>query len=415
MPSPVEILQQPVVLPFSGKTASNRFMKAAMSERLATYFTSDPLDRGKPTDALIKVYEQWGKGGYGIILSGNLIVDKGHLEGEGNIIIDRTLPSSYLEEYKEMARVAKAHGSLFLAQLSHGGRQTADRILPHPLGPSDIQLAPSQIATYGKPTPLTKEGIKNVVSQFAYAAGVVHEAGFDGIQTHAAHGYLLAQFLSPRVNNRTDEYGGSLENRSRILLEIIAAIKERVNDPSFIISVKLNSQDFLDGGFSEDDSISLSVALQKAGVDLIEISGGSIENPSFEHKRESTKRREAFFVEFAEKLRPHITTSLLAVTGGFRSAAKMAEAVTEGWTNVIGIGRPLTFEPLLGSEIISGEKTGASDSTAQLPMLYSVFASVLQIADLSKGVPPTDYSKEENLAALKALLQSYGGTSSEKS
>ncbi|KII86578.1 hypothetical protein PLICRDRAFT_177337 [Plicaturopsis crispa FD-325 SS-3] len=398
MPSTVEILQQRVALPFSGKVAQNRFMKAAMSESLATYSLTDPLDRGKPTEGLIRVYEQWGKGEYGIILTGNVMVDKDHLESAGCTIVDRRLPSSYVDEFKAIARVSKAHGSLLVAQLSHPGRQTSDKVQPHPVGPSDIQ---SPVGNYAKPTPLTKEGIKNVVDGFAYTAGVLHDAGFDGIEAHAAHGYLLAQFLSPKVNNRTDEYGGSLENRSRILFEIIAAVRARVNDPSFIIGVKLNSQDFAAGGFDEDDSVKLSVSLQGAGVDFIEISGGDHETISvaFGPKvSESTQKREAYFVDFAEKLRPHISKSVLAVTGGFRTASKMAEAVTEGWTDVIGLGRPTTFEPLLGKEILSGDKTGAAES--RLPLGVGLKVSVQQIAEISKGLAPTDYNDEKNLAEL---------------
>lgn len=210
----------------------------------------------------------------------------------GNAIIDRDLPSDYLEDWADVARAAKSEGSLVIGQLNHPGRQVSINIQPYPEAPSDVEHPSTCGVLYGRPTPLTIEGIKDIVQRFAYVASVLHKAGFDGIQVkfchqhqtsislnqtqlHAAHGYLLSQFLARRTNMRNDEYGGSLINRARILLEIISAIKQAVQNPCFIISVKLNSEDFAHDGISADESIMVAKLLENAGVDFIEVSGGT--------------------------------------------------------------------------------------------------------------------------------------------
>jgi len=219
----------------------------------------------------------------------------------GNTIIDRDLPSGYLEDWVEVARAAKSEGSLVIGQLNHPGRQVPVNIQPYPEAPSDVEHPPTGGILYGRPAPLTIEGIKDIVQRFAYAASVLHRAGFDGIQVkfrhryrysmslnqtqlHAAHGYLLSQFLASRTNIRKDEYGGSLNNRARILLEIIEAIKQAVQNPFFIISVKLNSQDFMHDGLSAEESIMVAKLLENAGVDLIEVSGGTYEQAFYSYR-----------------------------------------------------------------------------------------------------------------------------------
>lgn len=226
---PVDQLRQPVTFPFSGRTAKNRFLKSAMSERLATFSTFDPCRRGQPTEELVRLYETWAKGDIGIIVTGNIQIKKDHLEATGNTIIDKNLPSVFLREWTEVARAAKSQGSLVIGQLNHPGRQVSINIQPYPEAPSDVEQPSTGGLLFGRPTPLTKDGIKDIVDRFAYAASVLHEAEFDGVQLHAAHGYLLSQFLAKKTNMRTDEYGGPLVNRAQILLEIIAAIRMKAS------------------------------------------------------------------------------------------------------------------------------------------------------------------------------------------
>ena len=218
-----------------------------------------------------------------------------------------------------------------------------------PKSASDVQLAiPGN--RFGKPSPLTKAEIADLVERFAIASKACKDAGFTGVQIHGAHGYLISQFLSPRANLRTDEYGGSLENRARFLLEIVAAVRSAVG-PSFPIGVKLNSADFQKGGFEFDDSITVVKWLEQASVDMMEISGGSYEQPRLMGQdgidaddgpkvAPSTAAREAYFVDFAKAMQAHVNIPLM-VTGGFRTRAAMEQALEAGAADAIGLGRPM--------------------------------------------------------------------------
>lgn len=399
------VLGQPVTFPFSKKTAKNRVMKSAMSERLATFSSHDPRKRGQPTEELIRLYETWATGEIGIIVTGNIQVKKDHLEATGNAIIDREL-SDYLEDYRALARAAKACGSLVLGQLSHPGRQVPITIQSSPESASDIEHPSVAGVLFARPTPLTREEIGDVVQRFAYAASVLFKAGFDGVQLHAAHGYLLHQFLSNRTNIRTDDYGGPLLNRARLLLETIAEIKHTVDDPSFVISVKLNCQDFLypNDGVSEQESITLTKMLEYAGVDLVEISGGTYEL-QLAGKSCNNFSREAYFIDFADRLRPHLSWTKVCVTGGFRSASAMVDAVQRNSADVIGIARPLTAEPFLITEILRGDKLRAKENKFPSSQTYHIAAASSQIAEIGNGYDITDFSNPFNVSRFIAKLQ----------
>jgi 2,4-dienoyl-CoA reductase-like NADH-dependent reductase (Old Yellow Enzyme family) len=216
---------------------------------------------------------------------------------------------------------------------------------------------------------------------------------------HCAHGYLLAQFLSPSTNHRTDDYGGpSLENRSRIVFEIIQEIhnRVRVHDPTFIICVKLNSVEFQDKGTTPDDARNLCLKLEEAGVDFVDLSGGTFEARAFEHKKESTKAREAYFIEFAEMIRPLLKKTKVFVTGGFRSAAGMVKAVSEGACDGVGIGRPLAAEPYLCREILAGKVTGAIENFVPLPLNTQSSGTQLHQIGLGENLI-SDWSVEEEV------------------
>jgi 2,4-dienoyl-CoA reductase-like NADH-dependent reductase (Old Yellow Enzyme family) len=195
---------------------------------------------------------------------------------------------------------------------------------------------------------MTEDEIEDTIQRFAHAAEVCRDVGFTGIQLHSAHGYLLSSFLSPRVNQRTDKWGGSLENRKRFLGAVYAAVRERVGD-DFPIAVKINSADFQRGGFDHDESLEVVRWLGEIGFDLVEISGGSYEDLVLfygdkdamgEPVRESTKEREAYFITFADAVRK-VTDVPLMVTGGFRSRAAMNAALASGALDVIGLARPM--------------------------------------------------------------------------
>jgi len=216
---------------------------------------------------------------------------------------------------------------------------------------------------FAKPRPLTEVEIDDVVSRFAFVARVARESGFTGVQIHSAHGYLINQFLSPITNRRTDHYGGSLQNRARLLLEVVRHVR-RATASDFPISVKLNSADFQKGGFSPDDYKQVVAWLVQEGIDLLEISGGTYEQPTMfdatgdkktaaDRPADSTLRREAYFLDYAARVRALCPVPLM-VTGGFRTKAGMEAALASGDADVIGLARPLCVEPDLPARLIAG-------------------------------------------------------------
>ena len=336
-----DVLQAPLQLP-CGVSLPNRLAKAAMTEGLAT-------PTGKPTEELERLYGIWSDGGAGLLLSGNIQVDADHLERPGNVVIDSEPDAQTREQLAAWAKVATRNGNHFWAQISHAGRQTQKMVNPHPKAPSRVKLGLPG-GQFGEPVALTEAEIADIVRRFALCARFVKEAGFTGVQIHAAHGYLLSQFLSPRSNQREDVYGGSLENRARMLLEVVAAVRQSVG-PDFPVAVKLNSADFQRGGFAFEESLQVAQWLEAASVDLLEISGGTYEQPKLlgvegveeeepQAVAQSTRQREAYFVDFALAMREQVKMPLM-VTGGFRRRASMEQALTSGAADLVGLGRPM--------------------------------------------------------------------------
>ncbi|HET6591620.1 MAG TPA: NADH:flavin oxidoreductase/NADH oxidase family protein, partial [Xanthomonadales bacterium] len=333
----------------------NRIVKAAMTEGLAT---AD----GVPTAELERLYGLWSDGGAGALITGNIQIDPDHLERPGNVIIDGEPGARLMEALGAWGRAATRNGNHCWAQLSHAGRQTQKMINPHPRAPSAIRLALPG-GQFGMPVALTIPEIEHVVRRFGIAAAACKQAGFTGVQLHAAHGYLLSEFLSPRANTRTDAYGGSLENRARVLLDAVQAVRGAVG-PRFPVAVKLNSADFQKGGFGFADSLQVAQWLQEAGIDLLEISGGTYEQPKLlgvagiEDEEQqgvapSTLMREAYFVDFALAMRERVSLPLM-VTGGFRRRAAMEQAIESGAADLVGVGRPMCVDVDAPARLLAG-------------------------------------------------------------
>ena len=348
------LFSQSLELP-CGAVLPNRLSKAAMTEGLAT---AD----GLPTAELARLYGLWSDGGAGMLLSGNIIVDKDHLERPGNVVIDRPPSEEMQEALKRWADAATRNGNHFWAQISHAGRQTQKLVNPNPKAPSAVKLGLPG-GQFGEPVVLTSVEIEEIIVRFGICAAAVKKAGFTGVQIHAAHGYLLSQFLSPRSNLRTDEYGGDLANRARVLLAVVASVRAAVG-PDFPVAVKLNSADFQKGGFAFEESLQVAQWLQEASIDLIEISGGTYEQPKLlglsgmeeEEKQnvaESTLMREAYFVDFAVAMGEKVNVPLM-VTGGFRQRAAMEQALQSGSADVIGLGRPMCVMTDAPNQLING-------------------------------------------------------------
>ncbi|MBK6636902.1 MAG: NADH:flavin oxidoreductase/NADH oxidase family protein [Rhodocyclaceae bacterium] len=351
-----DILGLSLTLP-NGARLTNRLVKAAMTEGLA-----DPA--GVPTNDLVHLYSVWAKSGCGVLVTGNVQVDRWHLERPGNVIIDRAPDARMRERLSAWASAAKSQGSAVWMQISHAGRQTQVTVNPHPKAPSAIALGlPGK--QFGVPVALTEPEIHDVIRRFRVAAGAAQEAGFDGVQIHAAHGYLISQFLNPRANQRADAWGGSLENRARLLMAVVKEIREHTG-AKFTVTVKLNSADFQKGGFSFEESRQVVQWLQEAGVDLIEVSGGNyeqprmmdiegIEKPDVAGLPASTAAREAYFADFAAQLRSEVKVPLM-VTGGFRTARAMVAAVADDGIAMIGLGRPLCFDVDSVRQLLAGQR-----------------------------------------------------------
>ncbi|MDG1312394.1 MAG: NADH:flavin oxidoreductase/NADH oxidase family protein [Porticoccaceae bacterium] len=371
-------LAQPLTLP-CGAVLPNRLSKAAMTEGLAT-------PDGLPTAELELLYGLWSDGGSGMLLSGNIQVDRDHLERPGNVVIDRKPNKAMRTALASWAKAATRNGNHFWAQISHAGRQTQKIINPNPKAPSAIKLGLPG-GQFGEPVPLTKAEIKSIVRRFGLCAAAVKEAGFTGVQIHSAHGYLLSQFLSPRSNKRTDNYGGELANRARALLETVASVRAAVG-PDFPVAVKLNSADFQKGGFAFEESLQVVQWLEQAGVDLIEISGGTYEQPKLlglqgmeeEEKQnvaESTQKREAYFVDFAMAMQEKVNIPLM-VTGGFRQRSTMEMAVDSGSADLIGLGRPMCVMTDAPNQLLAGldELPRYEDSLSLFPSWLSFLGKI---------------------------------------
>ncbi|KAF1915733.1 hypothetical protein BDU57DRAFT_518856 [Ampelomyces quisqualis] len=401
-------LGKPLKFEFAGKTAQNRFLKGAMSEGLSSWDPKNLEARGVPSKNLINVYRHWGEGEFGVILTGNIMIEYDHLEAAGNAIIPRGSPyeGERFEAFKELATQSKKHGSLIVGQVSHPGRQVTQHIQPKPISASDVQLEGNFMRmTFAKPRVATDEDIKNVIEGFAHSAEYLEKAGYDGIQLHGAHGYLLAQFLSPTTNQRTDKYGGSLENRARIITDIGKEVRRRTSK-SFVLGIKLNSIEFQDKGFDTQEAATLCKLLEENSFDFVELSGGTYERPAFAHKRESTKKREAFFLEFAEKIAPSLAKTRTYVTGGLKTASAMVGALET--VDGVGLARPVCLEPELPRQIISGEVYAAINQlTDDNDFGATHVAAGTQIRQLGKDHQPIDLSDEDNLKAFQKDVETW--------
>lgn len=370
-----------------------------------------------PTPALIQLYKTWSQGGTGLHITGNVMVDRRYLERAGNVVLEDDKNLALFKTWAKQGTIGDNH---LWVQLNHPGRQCPKMVSTQPLSPSDVQLA--ILGNFARPRPMDHSNIEEVIARFITSARLVKEAGFTGVQIHCAHGYLLSQFLSPKINQRGDQWGGTLENRARIIRRIIVGVREEVG-ADFPIGVKLNSADFQKGGFSLEDCITVAKWLGEDGVDLLEISGGTYEQLSLigvepTDVRESTRKREAYFIEYAERIKKSAQIPVM-ITGGFRSRDVMERAIESGEVDVIGLARPLCTEPDCSAKLIKqtiqsidcheeklvlGTGFWGNNSPSSLIKAINSFGQVgfyyWQIIRLSRGLRP-----EPQLGTFKAFLK----------
>ena len=321
----------------NGAVIKNRFLKSATSEQLGD-------KKHNPKPELARAYRRWAQGGTGLSVSGNIMIDRTALGEPKNVVLDE---QSDLFAFRAWTKGGTENGAHFWAQLNHPGKQSPFVLSKEPVAPSAVALRGGIEKGFNTPRALSEAEILGLIQKFATAARLSKEVGFTGVQIHGAHGYLVSQFHSPHHNRRTDRWGGSMENRMRFVLEIYKAMRAEVGD-DFPIGIKLNSADFQKGGFTQEESMQVIAALTKAGIDLIEISGGTYESPAMmgdaKPQKDSTKKREAYFLHYAEKVR-EISDIPLVVTGGFRSSAGMRDAIASGATDMVGLARPVILYP----------------------------------------------------------------------
>jgi 2,4-dienoyl-CoA reductase-like NADH-dependent reductase (Old Yellow Enzyme family) len=343
------LIAQPFTLP-NGVVVKNRLVKSAMSETLGTM-------QNNVTPALARLYGRWAEGGIGLNVTGNVMIDRRALGEPGNVVVEDERDLHLLQQW---AAAGTRNGAALWMQINHPGKQSPKGLNKQNVSPSAVPFSKQLSAFFSTPRALTEPEIEEIIQRFGNTAEIAKKAGFSGVQIHGAHGYLVSQFLSPLHNVRTDKWGGSPENRQRFVLAVYAEMRRRVGK-GFPIGIKLNSADFQRGGFTEEESLSAIKALADAGIDMIEISGGTYETPAMAGKKqgpvkESTAKREAYFLEFAEKARATVPGTPLMVTGGFRSSHGMNEALRSGAIDFIGIARALAIEPDVPSRLLSGQE-----------------------------------------------------------
>ncbi len=386
-------LFDPLALP-NGSTIPNRIAKAAMEENMAD------ADHA-PSEHLLRLYQAWAEGGAGLLISGNVMVDSRAMTGPGGVVLE---DDTHLARFERWARVGRAKGAQFWLQINHPGRQMQVNLGQPTWAPSAVALELGNLSKrFATPQEMTPAVIQEVIERFARTARLAEQAGFTGVEIHAAHGYLLSQFLSPLSNQRSDQWGGSLENRARLLLEIVKAVRAVVA-PGFAVAVKLNSADFQRGGFSAEDAQQVVRLLDGLGVDLVELSGGSYEAPAMQGQARDgrTLAREAYFLEFAREIRA-VASMPIMVTGGIRRAP-VAQQVLDSGIELVGIGTALAIDPNLPRDW----QFGLSNAPQLPPITWNnkVLASLANMAVVKYQLHKLSQGQESqpNVSPLWALL-----------
>lgn len=325
---------EPLNLP-CGIILKNRLAKSAMSDSLGD-------GTGHPSTEQIRLYERWAEGGVSVAIIGEVQGSPNYAEKPGNLVLNN---ASDIEHFKALSQRGSQNGTQLWLQLGHAGA-LAYAPTSTPKGPTALDLPGLQCEE------LTVDEINQVPLEFASTAKLAKQAGFGGVQVHAAHGFLLSQFLSPLFNQRNDQFGGTIANRMKLLLMTIETIRKSVG-PDFPIAVKLNSSDQLEGGLNEDDALEVVRALDQSSVDLIDISGETY-FPGAKAASDGGGRG-PYFLEFAKRARK-ATKKPLMLTGGFKNRLQAENALNSGVIDIVGLARALVLEPSLPNDWKSGQK-----------------------------------------------------------
>lgn len=326
-------LQDSITLP-CGAILKNRLVKSAMSDSLAD-------GEGNPTEDQSRLYERWAEGGAALSIIGEVQGHPGYPEKPGNLVLNT---QSDKTPFLTLLKRAAINGAHIWPQLGHAGALSHGPI-SSPKGPSALDLNGLQCEA------LTVDEIEALPKLYATTAQLAKSSGFTGVHIHAGHGFLLSQFLSPLFNQRTDQYGGSIEARSHIVKKILKAVRHEVG-PEFPIGLRMNASDQLDGGFTEEDGLEVVKSLDSLYLDLIDISGGTY-FPGAKSSSDSSSG-EPYFLGFAEKAKT-LTTIPIMLTGGFKSKHQVEHAISSGATDAVGLARAMVLQPDLPNRWLNNE------------------------------------------------------------
>ena len=385
----------PLTLP-NGAVIPNRLAKAAMEENMADQDHA-------PSEELIRLYQSWADGGVGLMITGNVMIDRRAMTGPGGVVLES---EQFGARFENWSRTARSRGAHIWMQINHPGRQMPAAMGQETLAPSAVSMDLGNFSRqFAAPRAMTEADIADVKQRFVRSAQLAEQFGFTGVQIHAAHGYLISQFLSPITNKRSDRWGGSITNRARLLVDVVSEVRQAVGK-GFAVAVKLNSADFQKGGFSAEDARQVVSMLNTLGVDLIELSGGSYEAPAMHGQTRDgrTLAREAYFLEFAKDIAT-VARMPLMVTGGIRRY-QVVEQVLDSGIAMAGMGTALALDPQLPEAWRSNRL--ASPSLRAITWKNKVLSSIgymamvkYQLRRLSQG----KHTKPNVAPALALLVQ----------
>jgi 2,4-dienoyl-CoA reductase-like NADH-dependent reductase (Old Yellow Enzyme family) len=308
----------------------NRLVRSATAERMAT-------PEGRVTPKLMQLYEDLARGGVGVIISGHMYV---HPTGKCHPEMTAVYDDAFLPGLTDLATAVHQAGGRAVVQINHGGMQCSQETVEELVAPSDLttDLLPRPARA------LTEAEIHEIINAYGQAARRVKEAGFDGVQIHGAHGYLISQFLSPLTNHRSDRWGGSLQKRMQFLRDVASSVRAQVG-PDYPVLIKLGMMDGKEGGLTLEESIPVIQSLEEMGIDGVEISG-AIGGKKVTNIVPGIKagKNEAYFLPWAKQARP-VTRLPILLVGGFRTRATMQQALSSGAVDFISLCRPLISEP----------------------------------------------------------------------
>jgi 2,4-dienoyl-CoA reductase-like NADH-dependent reductase (Old Yellow Enzyme family) len=327
----------------NGMSMHNRIVRSATWEGMCD-------EEGRPTEKLINFYCELARGGVGLIVSGYTFVksEGKQLPGEMGIHTD-----SFEKDYRKLTSAVHDAGGKIAVQLVHAGGQTDARNAGRqPLAPSAVKVRQFP----EMPAELKKEEIRDIVLAFGEGAGRAKAWGFDAVQLHGAHGYLINQFLSPHTNQRRDEYGGSIDNRCRFLLAVYRMVRETVDD-DYPVLIKLTASDNLDGGLGHEEAVYAAKKLDEAGIDAIEVSSGTTASGDKNPAREKIVKpeMEAYNLKLAVEIKEAVICPVMVV-GGIRSYEIAEHAVRDDRVDYIAMARPLIREPDLPKRWLQGDR-----------------------------------------------------------